>query len=220
MARNLNDVKYLIGHWPLNNNALDVSGYGNDGTWSGTEAYTEGPYGRSVGDFDGTSKVDITDTSKIHNLQDCTISFDLKINTFDVGGDDRIFDIGSSDTDRISMVSWTGGSNSLVYQHDINNDGTSVTLGTNLSVGHWYHIVISLGAKGIKTYLDGELAGTNANTKTISEIAGTLYASLAAKSFYAGSYAICEMSDFKIHDIQVTTDEVKRLYRQSRRTIK
>lgn len=31
--------RYAAGVWPLNGNALDVSGHGNHGTWAGTAAY-------------------------------------------------------------------------------------------------------------------------------------------------------------------------------------
>src|SRR4030042_3553048 len=54
MSWRLNHPEYLVGYWPLNNYAQDVSGYGNHGTFTGTEAYVEGPWGHSVGSFNGS----------------------------------------------------------------------------------------------------------------------------------------------------------------------
>ena len=56
--RRLHDPKFLVGHWPLNGHAQDVSGYGNHGTWSGTAAYATGPYnGKTVGSLNGASSI-------------------------------------------------------------------------------------------------------------------------------------------------------------------
>lgn len=54
MSWRLTSPKTLVAHYPLNNHAQDVSGYGNHGTFT-TEAYTEGPFGKSVGSFNGTT---------------------------------------------------------------------------------------------------------------------------------------------------------------------
>jgi hypothetical protein len=53
MSHRVRSPKYLKGHWSLKDNALDLSGYGNNGTWTGTEAYADGPFGRAVGEFPG-----------------------------------------------------------------------------------------------------------------------------------------------------------------------
>ena len=53
MSWRLTDPRFLKGFWKLNNNALDYSGYGKDGTVTGA-VYIEGPYGKSVMNFDGT----------------------------------------------------------------------------------------------------------------------------------------------------------------------
>ena len=56
MSWRLRSPKTLVGRWPLNNNALDVSGYGNHGTWAGTEAYAAFlKNSRQAGSFDGVN---------------------------------------------------------------------------------------------------------------------------------------------------------------------
>jgi hypothetical protein len=45
----------LKGYWKLAGDALDYSGNGNHGTWTGTEAYTLGPRGKDVSKFGGSS---------------------------------------------------------------------------------------------------------------------------------------------------------------------
>jgi hypothetical protein len=47
----------LIGHWPLDGNALDTSGHGNDGTIVGATP-TTGIEGGAY-EFDGTAHIDL-----------------------------------------------------------------------------------------------------------------------------------------------------------------
>ena len=44
----LNNPSYLVGHWRLNSNADDYSGYANNCTWTGTEDYDEDENGKTV----------------------------------------------------------------------------------------------------------------------------------------------------------------------------
>ncbi len=56
MSRRLRDPRYRVAEFPLNNHPDDVSGYGNNLTWVGTEAYD--PFfknSRQAGEFDGAS---------------------------------------------------------------------------------------------------------------------------------------------------------------------
>jgi len=55
----INNPDFLKLHLPLNNHTEDLSGNGNDGTPTSL-GFAEGPYGLSVGDFDGvTSKIEM-----------------------------------------------------------------------------------------------------------------------------------------------------------------
>ena len=47
----------LVAHYKLNSNALDSSGNGHNGSWSGTEDYAAGKIGQAA-DFDGASYID------------------------------------------------------------------------------------------------------------------------------------------------------------------
>ena len=60
MSHRIRNPQYLVGHWLAGgDHADDVSGYGNNGTWTGTEAYADGTYGRSVGSFDASSLITV-----------------------------------------------------------------------------------------------------------------------------------------------------------------
>ena len=65
--RRLQDPRYLVGHWPLNGHAQDVSGHRNHGAWDAAEAYTAGPFGRQVAVFNATtSGIRILDNAVIN----------------------------------------------------------------------------------------------------------------------------------------------------------
>lgn len=58
----------LVGHWPLNNNAQDVSGNNYHGVWT-VEDYEENCFGKSAGKFNGsTSKVTVENNSDLQGL--------------------------------------------------------------------------------------------------------------------------------------------------------
>ena len=65
--RRLHDSKFLVGHWPLNGHAQDVSGHGNHGTWAGTAAYATGPFsGHQTASLDGkTQYMTVTDAASL-----------------------------------------------------------------------------------------------------------------------------------------------------------
>jgi len=56
----------LVGLWHLNDDALDNSGNGNNGTWGGSEAYVSGLWSTNAGTFDGsTDYIGIDDSDSL-----------------------------------------------------------------------------------------------------------------------------------------------------------
>jgi hypothetical protein len=63
--------KSLVGHWPLNGNTEDVSGFGNDGTPSNI-TYTSGLFGNAA-TFNGTDS--LININEFAMDSDSTVSF-------------------------------------------------------------------------------------------------------------------------------------------------
>ena len=77
----------LIGEWKGDGNALDTSGNGNNGTWTGVENYAPGVSGQAFS-FDGSSGVS-AGTSALFNLDPAgTYTFKAIIKLNSVGGSD------------------------------------------------------------------------------------------------------------------------------------
>ena len=65
----------LVGHWTGDGNALDSSGNGINGVWTGTESYNTGKFGQAF-KFDGSTNYIKTSFNNAVNIRDSlTISF-------------------------------------------------------------------------------------------------------------------------------------------------
>jgi len=123
---------HLKGFWRLNSRADDYSGYGNNGTWSGTEAYADGPMGRTVGVFNGTTaKVSCGDIGTIRAIA-------LSVNPTTTTEELVLVDTGKDIMVSGGTITYTGLTPSATYV-----DGE---LSTTLVAGVWQHVVCVLNA--------------------------------------------------------------------------
>lgn len=160
-----------------NNTTLaDISGYGNDGTWSGstTSRYTTGKYG-SAGVFNGSDYTQIYSgdtgsgpaTLTFNNDNSFTIQGWVKHDSFsgsstiDSTLNKEIFsynDINSASTVLIELI-LTGASNNKLSLRFRDNDSNSIQTTGSITVGDgkWHHIsfVRNTNDDKIYTFIDG-----------------------------------------------------------------
>ena len=205
----LKSEKFLVGNWPLNGHAEDVSGQGNHGTIVNDVTYVEGPYGKSIADFDGSGDyidLPLAAFSFINGENDFSISIFFNIDAV-IG---RLFDFRDANDDGVV----------------INTDGTpSVACSTNtvdssvvVSAVVPNHVVFvrDVAGSGFQTvYVNGDYG--DSDDASGQNIAVTTSPRLGIDSYdFSGSYN-GKIWSVRLYNIALTGDEVKALYRMDKR---
>ncbi len=215
--RNLNDVKYLIGHWPLNNNVKDVSGHGNHGTEvDGTIVYEEGPFGRSVWAKDDVEYVNCGHASVLNVANQLTMS--CWISEQYSGHGFYIYAIAKRDN------SGNNGFNIFVADNGtslsvVDGAGTVQPLDSSLdfTTSTPTHVIVTISGSNATLYINGEYV----NSVTITPLEFVpdtdVYLGNREGAAYTGPYKLWGV---RLYNIALTGDEAKRLYDIERRQIK
>ena len=213
-----NQQSGLVGYWKFNSNAThqaDVSGEGNDGTFSGetfndgtlenSPTWTTGQYGGAL-EFDGDDYVDLgyESDSILAGLTEFTISAILKptsTGTNTIIGEGKI--IGSN-------------SSTFFLRPDIfelatenNNDAR---LDWSFNTDEWEHLIITYNSTGMYAYKDGSLVDSN------EDVSGAVRDEYdGCVSIGGGSCGTLEMMDGTIDEVQIwnrglSSDEILDIY--------
>jgi hypothetical protein len=207
----------LVGYWPFNGNANDISGNGNNGTNNGATLTTDRNGNiNSAYSFDGQN--DYISCSPLIGIQEVTISVWLKKSG--LGGH------------LVSQNDWTTAQNvsfGSAYEKSSNNFSVGVNSGNcnfqgsqsstsifyNLD-SNWHHRVVTINNLGlIRDYLDGQLI----NSSTISNFQWCNSTSAILK-FGAWWNSDIQSWEGKIDDIGIwnrvlTQQEITNLYNSS-----
>ena len=205
--RRLHDPRYLVGHWPLNGHAQDVSGHGYHGTVSGM-TYAAGPFGHTVGSFDGDGdNVNIGDVTQLNSASRFTIAFWMKQRVLDVA--DWFF-IKGGGTAHVDVLSQVDG-----YFYFIIRDGADnyirVDYSTLTSANRWTHVgCVFDGTQSVEgnryaLLFDGRQVGTVAGpppsaTPNMAGVDATISQSIGAVDG--------ELAHFRIYSCALTGDEI------------
>ncbi len=149
-------VKHRRGYFPLAGDAKDASGYGNDGTWAASEAYSVNEYGRQAADLNGAdAKIDCGDVGVIR-----TISFWVKPDTI---------------TEELILVD--AGKDIMVSGGTITYAGLTVTAtyvngkpSTTLVAGIWQHVACVLNADVDANNFEIGTDGTNFGAAEVFDV--------------------------------------------------
>jgi len=156
----------LVGSWHFSEGAgtiaADSSGYGNDGTASGTTVVT-GKSGNGLL-FNGLNAyVDLGNAPAL-DVADGTISMWVYINALPASEKrEYIWNNWGLSTDQIGLgLDNTG---KVVFLQYISNSPSSVySPSATVAAGNWYHIVASWGSGGMRLYVNNVSKGSNAAT--------------------------------------------------------
>lgn len=180
-----------VAWYKLDGNALDSSGNGYDGTWTGTEAYTNGL-------FAGTQAASFSESSiglgRIfnQNLTNVTISAWIRPN------------VASRDflTLGTSFYRYNNATSIRIYRVN-GSSGYNIT-GFDNALNSWNHIAIVMTSSGAKGYRNGVYVGETSEIQKISP--GNSFIGLSGFTSFSGA-----LSDVRIFDRALSEDNIKRI---------
>ncbi len=151
-----------IAQLPLDGDAIDNSGYGNNSLAVGVPSYVTGHRGQAV-QLDGGNYLQLP--GSVAN----SASFSFSAWVLWNGGSDnqRIFDFGNDTTQFIYLCPGSGGKMRFGVR---NGSAATATIETSaLASGAWHHVAVTMSGTTAKIYLDGvlQVSGT-ITTPTVS----------------------------------------------------
>ena len=242
-AKEVSEIaKGLVLHYPLDNGGFgdtvieeplysamglndtaeyDCSGFGNDGTQSGTLVYsTDSVRYSGCCNFTGSNRI-TTPNIAFENMDAGAMSFWIKFNNEFKNWTHYIFFANG--------FNWTATGKDFIIVANSGNLSTSVT-STNIaldccsynnsftaSLNTWYHIVITWDKNNytIKKYINGELKATNddsTNKRLDTYRASHSYHCIGNESSSASYAGDFDVSDFRIYATALSADAIKQLY--------
>jgi hypothetical protein len=190
----------LVGYWSGDDNALDYSGKGNDGTLSGA-TYTNGKFGKAFG-FDGVNDY-INFTSKTYDLSSgTTFSFWAKR----TNGDHIVFSSGATNSYQRLIFLGSGYVGQLYFESNTNADDCTAVPSSTTYDDNWHYYTLTIKDYICTFYRDGINvtgdAGPLTNNITIRKmgVGQSTY-------FFNGS-----IDDVRIWNRSLSQAEIRRLY--------
>jgi hypothetical protein len=211
----------LVAYYPLNGDAKDYSGYGNDGTlvnvspvpdrfgipggavsFNGTDGYAEIPQSPQLTSLESTNEITISTWISLPDLNsDVACVYICKYNTADDGG----WEIGVN-SDGIGF-----GTDNLPWP---SGQGYGCNLGT-VQAEQWMHVVVtgSRSRQRVCFYLNGRLpASQDASNFLLGSTVGPLY--LGQSPLGPDEFRASQMDDFRIYSRALSDVEIRGLYEQ------
>jgi len=146
------------------NSAADASGNGNNGTWSGTEAYAAGKLGNTLS-LNGSSSISRASWTPAAAATLCAW---VKAGAASTVG--YIFAIDNPTGARRYNFAWVGTSNVIrVLDLTTNRESAASFGGTD-----WTHAAVTISGTAVAFYKNGIAAGTATLTSAMTDAAGTL----------------------------------------------
>ena len=211
----------LLGYWPFNGNANDLSGNSYDGTVNGATLTTD-RFGNAnaaysfngISDYISTANINLHDTATIsvwvNPFLDAAgnnswgYSASLVDQNQDANGNSSygLYYNNTADHGLYAATGWSGNSTTEMLSH------------VNLSLNNWHHCVLTLNNGTGKLYMDGVLIITQSGLASTSQTSNVL---LFGKAPWAsnGNVFNGKLDDIRIYDRPLNSSDVTALYSES-----
>jgi hypothetical protein len=203
-----NQGSMLVARYQFEGNAMDSSGFGNDGTTNGNISYVAGKVDSLAAQFDGSSSyVQIP----VAAVGDFSIAYWMK--TTATAGTGQWWagkgivdgEVGGSTAD--FGTSLLG--NKVAF--GVGNPDTTITSTTIVNDGQWHHVVVTRAtvSGAMKLYVDGNLqaTGTGATGARTGPTALRIGGIQAGGGFFVGA-----LDDVRIYNYVINASQVSALY--------
>lgn len=196
----------LVGWWPLNGNAYDYSGEGNDGTATGA-SYVSGVKGQAML-FD-TYPEHVMTSAQVSQLSEFTYSFWVYRNSTQ----DAFLIVGSRYGNNTYISAAIINNRPCLHKYRFNSDNDINIASSNRTLGtdSWHHITITYKKGDTRTYVDGVLEGSGNHVNTHSDVRNFQfnYESSVSDTF---RYFLGRLCDVRIYNRALSAEEVNILY--------
>jgi autotransporter-associated beta strand protein len=194
-----------FSHLRFETNTLDSSGYGNNGITAGSPAFAPGRRGQALV-FDGTNTVVTLPPNVATNN---AFSFAAWVNWHGGGNWQRIFDFGNSTTHYMFLTPCSSSGN---LRFAIRNGGSEqIVQTTQLQIGYWQHVAITLSGNTARLYFNGTLAASNAAISIRPASFSPRLNFLGKSHFIADPMFRGVMDEVLITDYALTAQQIARL---------
>lgn len=201
----------LIGHWSLNGNTNDISGFGNNGTVVGAVTFGAGKIGDAFITGASTGRID---TNIIDNQLPDIFSIAGWVKVKEWGLSQGVFGTRSS-PNGFMLYRNAGDSTGLLrtYLHYTNAEMVATTTShaySGFQLNTWHHFVVIRGNGFYRTYVDGILRG---NT-TLSSFSGWNKGTTPFRIGAGGSgwdTRQMDLNDIRLYDHALTEMEIQEI---------
>jgi len=223
----------LVGYWPFNEGAgnvsgtsptADWSGNGNTGIWAGVASGTSGYYspgkiGSWAGTFDGTSTYvslpsDVVSVAQIRSAG-VTYSAWIKMATSSISQEIVGQKPGAGYSDFCSGGILVDGNNKInMVAYDDNIAYKYAVGSTTLQVGNWYFVAGVYNAlnKTIQAYLSGQAEGSPVNITTFCRLLSNASNSIGKQNFSSPENFSGLIDDVRIYKRALSAAEIQAMY--------
>lgn len=219
----------LVGSWPLNGTASDVSGNNHNGTLYNTLTTTDrfGNAGNAILFNGSSSQITIPDNAALHlNNTDYTITVWVRLDNYNSGlysaiisrrgalGANQGYLLAISGVNSVhtaGLPSTTGGTTSF------NNGSAGYSFSPSVATGQWHMLTVTYGLSGqvLNEYFDGTLYNTYTGAGTLPSTAYDLTIGVdqaANLSNSGGYYFQGAMNDLRLYSRSLSASEIQQLY--------
>lgn len=207
----------LVAYYPLNGNAVDISGNGNDGTaYSVTPTTDRFNVANKAFSFNGTtSYINIGQKSTLKMTDSVSISAWFYVNTIAPTYQNIISDHTPNQTtygpgkilrlsyDKIQFI--IGG----IYTSTVN---PATYVESTILAAKWYHVVATYDRNQVKLYLNNVLVATKTYNQSITVNPNNL---LIGNSGYVNEYFNGKIDQLRIYNRAISENDVKALYEEN-----
>jgi prepilin-type N-terminal cleavage/methylation domain-containing protein len=213
----------LVGHWPLNGDVNDISGYGNNGTMHNFEGEPEDYWvdgvpgtGNQALDFDGVDDyVDCGDNDDLNmTTTNFTIGVWIKYNGIFNQYDGIVYRGVSGALDVPSYLISLYNTGWRVRLWNQSASGSTFASGTTLQIGNYYYLVFTYNHQDVILYEDGEEIRSFEYSQNLNSEQAKLNIGRYHSSFF--QYFNGLIADVCIYDTVLTAEEVSRIYAETK----